>query len=333
MTKTGIVLASLLLLPAAATADYSTHPRAPELLERLRNDYGFSATDLRQVTAALKQAQRLPQLIESEQQAKERTLTWDAYRQIHVHNSNLKNGAQFIARHRQWLERAEAEYGVPPAVIAAILGVETKYGSYTGRHRVLDALATQAFDHPTRTPFFFSELTEFFALCREYGFKPEDVRGSYAGAVGTAQFMPSNYRRLAVDFDGDGKIDLWSAPDAIGSVANYLVNYAPRQAWQRGLPLVVPATLASAPADDWPRNTRAETHVVADFLRAGVRPIVALPPDTPVGLLELALSDGREYWLGLNNFYSVMSYNPRVFYAMAVTQLAQGLQQGLEVAP
>jgi membrane-bound lytic murein transglycosylase B len=215
-------------------------------------------------------------------------------------------------------------------VIAAILGVETKYGSYTGKHRVLDALATQGFDHPTRAPFFFGELAEFFALCREQGFKPASVLGSYAGAVGAAQFMPSNYRRLAVDFDGDGKRDLWSAPDAIGSIANYFVHYRPSVSWQRGLPLMVPARFGGTPAADWPMNAKAQTHLVGDFLKVGIKPAVALPADTPAGLLELTLSHEpaqKEYWLGLPNFYSVMSYNPRVYYAMAVSQLAQELQR------
>jgi len=321
-------LAALLFL-SSAHADYSGHPRVPELLSRLRADYGFTEADLAGVSAALAQAEQVPQLIEAEQKAKERTLTWGDYRKIHVHDANLANGARFLADYRAWLARAEAQYGVPPVVIAAILGVETKYGSYTGKHRVLDALATQGFEHPTRSAFFFGELVEFFALCRDQGFKPTEVLGSYAGAVGAAQFMPSNYRRLAVDFDGDGRRDLWSAPDAIGSVANYFVNYAPARAWQRGLPLMVPASLGHKPGKDWPLNGKAQTHVVGDFEKAGVKPGVALPADTPVGLVELTVSlepARREYWLGLQNFYSVMSYNPRVYYAMAVSQLAQELQ-------
>jgi membrane-bound lytic murein transglycosylase B len=324
------LVAALLGMTLSAHADYSSHPRVPELLGKLRAEHGFSEAELKGVQAALAQAEQIPQLIEAEQKAKEKTLTWADYRKIHVHDANLKNGARFLAEYAPWLARAEAQYGVPPAVIAAILGVETKYGSYTGRHRVLDALATQGFDHPTRTPFFFAELTEFFVLCREQGYKPAEVLGSYAGAVGAAQFMPSNYRRLAVDFDGDGKRDLWSAPDAIGSIANYFVNYRPAVSWQRGLPLMVPATLRRPPGGDWPRNGKQQTHLVADFLKAGVRPNVTLPADTPVGLVELALSAEPaeyEYWLGLPNFYSVMAYNPRVYYAMAVSQLAQELQR------
>jgi len=321
-------LAALLFL-SSAHADYSQHPRVPDLLHKLRAEYGFTEPQIAAVTAALVQAEQVPKLIEAEQKAKEKTLTWVDYRKIHLHDANRQNGAKFLAANSDWLARAEAQYGVPPVVIAAILGVETKYGTFTGKHRVLDALATQGFDHPTRSAFFFGELAEFFALCRDQNYKPVDVLGSYAGAVGAAQFMPSNYRRLAVDFDGDGRRNLWSAPDAIGSVANYFVNYAPARSWQRGLPLMVPAAFDDEPESDWPLNAKAQTHVVGDFLRVGVKPAVALPADTPVGLLELTLSvepAQKEYWLGLPNFYSVMAYNPRVYYAMAVAQLAGELQ-------
>lgn len=327
------LLLPLLLAAPPVLADYSGHARVPDLLQRLQEKHAFTAADLKDVRKALAGAEKIPKLIESEQQAKEKTLTWDHYRKIHVHEANLRNGARFLAEYREWLARAEAQFGVEPTVIAAILGVETKYGQFTGRNRVLDALTTQGFDHPTRSPFFFSELVEFFVLCRERGFDPGTVLGSYAGAMGAAQFMPSNYRRLAVDFDANGKLDLWSLPDAIGSIARYLVGYDPERAWQRGQPLAVPARVAAAPAPEWAVNARRQTHKVGDYLRLGVSPGVGLPVGTPVGLIELAVSGanpqdppGQEYWLGLNNFYSVMSYNPRVYYAMAVSQLAGGLQ-------
>jgi membrane-bound lytic murein transglycosylase B len=332
MRLAALALAGL-LFSTAVYADYSNHPRAPELLSLLRNDYGFTDADIAGVTQALAQAEQIPRLIQAEQQAKEKTLTWDEYRRIHLIDKNFRNGAKFLADNRAWLAKAEAEYGVPPAVIAAILGVETKFGTYASPNRALDALATQGFDHPTRSTFFFHELAEFFVLCKEARFKPAEVRGSYAGAVGMAQFMPSNYRRYAVDFDGDGVRDLWKTPDAIGSIANYLVNYAPALAWQRGLPLAVPANLKSKPGSDWPLNTKKQTHYIADFLRAGVHPAVALPPDMPAGLLDLTLKNGHEYWIGLHNFYAVMTYNPRVYYAMAVTQLAEALQLQQEAAP
>ena len=325
---------TLALFLAPAAADYSSHPRVPALLDKLRTDHGFSAVELDRVVAALKQAEQLPELIEAEQKAKEKTLTWDAYRKIHLGEANVRNGARFLVEHRELLARAEAQYGVSPAIITAILGVETKYGNFTGKHRTIDALATQGFEHPTRTPFFFGELVEFFAMCRDLNFDPLTVKGSYAGAVGAAQFMPSNYRRLAIDFDADGKRNLWTLPDAIGSIGNYLVNYAPAKSWQRGLPLIVPVTLDDAPGAGWPLNAKALTHRAGDYVRVGVKPYIGIPAETPVGLLELTLSpaqpdgpEGKEYWFGLNNFYSVMSYNPRVYYAMAVTQLAAELQK------
>ncbi|HUS24014.1 MAG TPA: lytic murein transglycosylase [Candidatus Binatia bacterium] len=308
--------------------DYAQHAKTPALLDLLRKDYGFTDADLAQVVTALHGARRIPRLIETEQTSKEKTLSWDAYRAIHVTAGNVKAGAKFMAEQRKWLARAEAEYGVAPAAVAAILGVETKFGAYASPHRALDALATQGFDHPTRSDFFFRELAEFFALCRESHLKADQVRGSYAGAIGAAQFMPSNYRRLAVDFDGDGIKDLWQPPDAIGSIANYLVRYAPERAWQRGAPLTVPARLKHEPKDDWVRNTRQLTHTAGDFYKVGLSTEVPLPTPTPVGLLDLSLADGRhEYWLALNNFYSVMSYNPRVYYAMAVAELMRELQQ------
>lgn len=324
----GIAALLALVFISSAHADYSHHPRVPDLLNKLRLEYGFTEVELAGVTAALAKAEQVPSLIEAEQKAKEKTLTWDAYRPIHVMETNRRNGLRFLAENSVWLARAEAQWGVPATIIAAILGVETKYGTQPGRNRVLDALATQGFDHPTRSAFFFGELAEFFVLCRDLGLSPTEVKGSYAGAMGAAQFMPSNYRRLAVDFDGDGNRNLWQIPDAIGSVANYLVNYKPEKAWQRGQPLAVLARLKKPPKEEWPVNAKMYTHRLADFLDVGVKPAVALPPDTPVGLLDLVLrDDGHEYWLGFNNFYSVMSYNPRVYYAMAVMQLAAELQK------
>ena len=205
-----IFFAALLCLCAgAAAADYSDNAKTPELLQTLKTQYSFSADDLDQVKAALKQAQLLPQLIHSEQTNKEKTLTWEDYKPLHVTPLNIANGLRFMQEQKKWLDKAQQQYGVPPEVITALLGVETKYGAYTGKFRVLDSLATLGFDHPTRAPFFFDQLAQFFVLCRDERFQPADLRGSYAGAMGLAQFMPSNYRTLAVDFDGDGRADLW----------------------------------------------------------------------------------------------------------------------------
>lgn len=324
-----------LLLSVSATADpgtgaasdaasgYSAHPRALELLHQLAQEERFSAEELDAVRAALAQAERLPRLVEAEQKAAERTETWTTYAAKRVDAPRIALGADFLAEHRETLTRAESEFGVPPSIIAGVLGLETNFGRFTGSARVLDALATQGFEHPTRAPFFFSELREFFVFCRDTGRDPTEPQGSYAGAMGWAQFMPSNYRRLAVDYDGDGERNLWSPADAIGSIARYFVEYDRKRSWRRGEPLMVRATLDRALPADLSINTSRATHAVEDLLALGIQPEVELPAGTRVGVVELKLDDGVEYWLGLHNFYSVMSYNPRVFYAMTVSLLAQ----------
>jgi membrane-bound lytic murein transglycosylase B len=313
----------LLLFCAPALADYSAHPRAQELLTQLAQEERFSAEELAAVRAALVQAERIPRLVEAEKNAAERTETWTTYAAKRVDAPRIERGADFIAEHRATFMQAEAEFGVPPAVIAGVLGLETNFGRFTGSARVLDALATQGFEHPTRSPFFFSELREFFVFCRDTGRDPTVPQGSYAGAMGWAQFMPSNYRRLAVDFDGDGQRDLWSPADAIGSIARYFVDYDRNRSWQRGQPLMVPAKLERPLPADVAINTARLTHTVEQLAALGLKADIELPAGTRVGVVELKLDEGVEYWLGLHNFYSVMSYNPRVYYAMTVSLLAQ----------
>ena len=324
------MLATVLLLTAGtAIADYSGHPRAGELLATLKQQYDFGPDDLQTVRDALASAQTVPSLIEAEQKAPERTETWTTYSAKRVDALRIRRGGQFIVDNRGLLDRAEAEYGVPGSVIAGVLGLETNFGRFTGNARVLDALATQGFDHPTRTPFFYAELTQYFVFCREFGLAPTELKGSYAGAMGWAQFMPSNYRRLAVDFDGDGRRDLWTAADAIGSIAHYFTAYKPETRWHRGEPLIVPARRLRPLADSLQRNGKAVQYSVEQLRAAGVEPAVRLPPQMMVGLIELQLdpggADDKEYWIGLPNFYSVMSYNPRVYYAMTVSRLAAGM--------
>ena len=328
-------LALALCAASQALADYRDHPKTTALHQKLVTDYAFTPDDLAKVDEALAQAERQPQLVEAERQNKEVTTPlWDNYLALHVFPKQISNGQRVLAENQQWFTRAEAEFGVPPVVIAAILGVETKFGTYTGKNRVLDALVTQGYEHPTRSTFFFNELAAYFAFCRDFGQAPTEVKGSYAGAVGYAQFMPSNYISLALDYDGDGKTDLWSMPDAIGSIARYFTRYQPpdRPAvhWRRGEPLLVPVTAVALKSDAPPRNAKAANSTIAGWIAAGVTPAVDLPGDLPAGLVELRRTSGPEYWLALPNFYAVMTYNPRVFYAMAVTELAAGLQAAQE---
>lgn len=312
-----------------AVADYSHHPQVPQLLQTLQTEHGFSRPELDAVVRDLASANKVPRLIEAEQNAAEKTETWTTYETKRVDRTRILRGVAFLKEQQEWLAQAEADYGVPPAVVAGVLGLETNYGRWTGNSRVLDALATQGFDHPSRTPFFFNELVEFFVFCRDYGIQPMTVKGSYAGAMGWAQFMPSNYRRLAVDFDGDGRRDLWSAPDAIGSIAHYLVAYDPARRWQPGQPLVVPARIGGDLPPTVTVNGKAADMTAAQLQRAGVQTEVPLPANTPVGLIRLERDEGPEYWVGLSNFYSIMSYNPRVYYAMTVTRLATEMEAEL----
>jgi membrane-bound lytic murein transglycosylase B len=325
----GMLLLGLLAMAGPAGADYSNHPRAAALLAALQREHGFSAADLASVRAALAEAQTIPSLIEAEQKAPERVETWTTYSARRVDAPRIRRGAQFMLDNRDLLARAETEYGVPGSVIAGVLGLETNFGRITGNARVLDALATQGFEHPTRSAFFFEELEQYFVFCRDFGFTPAELKGSYAGAMGWAQFMPSNYRRLAVDFDGDGRRDLWSAADAIGSIARYFVDYRPENRWHRGEPLIVPAHLTRPLADAVQRNGKNVAYTITQLRSLGVEAGARLPQDLAVGLIELQLDPGaagdKEYWIGLPNFYSVMSYNPRVYYAMTVSRLSSAM--------
>lgn len=313
----------------ASAAGYADHPGAPALLNSLQRDWGFDAAALAQVRQALTDAQRLPELIKAEQNAAERTETWSTYARKRVDEPRIQRGIEFYRQNRLWLDLAQAHYGVPAEVIVGVLGLETNYGQFTGRARVLDSLATQGFDHPTRTAFFASELLQFFVFCKENGIDPRQPIGSYAGAMGWAQFMPSNYRRLAVDFDEDGDIDLWSAADAIGSIANYLLHYDPQRAWQEHQPIAVAVHLSGAAPAALGVNPKRPNTTVAQLRRLGIEPASPVSDQLDAGLLALTLDNGVEYWAGLPNFYSIMSYNPRVYYAMTVTQLASRIAAGV----
>jgi membrane-bound lytic murein transglycosylase B len=330
---TSLLVICATLFASAARADYSGHPRAAELLKQLEERHSFTPAELNGVRAALAGAQRLPQLIAAEQTSAERTLNWTRYRPLHITDAQIDNGVRFLRENMQWLARAEAEYGVSPYVITAILGVETRYGVHSGRHRTLDALATQGFEHPRRSAFFFGQLIEFFVLCRDQGFDPADVRGSYAGAIGYAQFMPGNYRWLGVDFDGDGHVNLWTVPDAIGSVANYLVRFRPEVAWRRDEPVMLALRRFQVRADRVSFNGRRPDSTLAKLAKLGAVPMRSAPGDLRAGLLELPRERGREYWIALTNFYSIMSYNPSVFYAMAVAQLAEEIARAAAATP
>ena len=220
--------------------------------------------------------------------------------------------------------------GVPAEIIVAVIGVETYYGRVAGKYRVLDALSTLAFDYPKRSPFFTSELKHYLILTRDQGFDPTDMKGSYAGAMGYGQFMPSSYRSYAIDFDGDDVIDIWNNPvDAIGSVANYFKEHG----WVQGDPVVFAADAAAAtPAEIFVkgRSDLKPTRTVAEFAADGVVAREKLPPEALATAMKFELQSGYEYWLGLHNFYVITRYNHSAMYAMSVYQLSQQLAAMVE---
>jgi membrane-bound lytic murein transglycosylase B len=254
----------------------------------------------------------------------EKKLRWFEYRKIFLTQSRIDGGVQFWRQHENDLRDAARDFGVDPQVIVAIIGVETRYGSNTGRHRVLDALSTLAFDYPPRAPFFSGELEQYLMLAREEHIDLLTTTGSYAGAMGYGQFIPSSYRQYAVDYDGDGRRDLWNSPrDIIGSVANYFHEHG----WIAGQPVAVPATVK--PGD----NTRSildqgyQPHSTLAALRKdGISPQQAQPDDLQAALIQYDQENGPEYWLGFNNFYTITRYNHSPLYAMAVFQLSEEIR-------
>jgi membrane-bound lytic murein transglycosylase B len=254
--------------------------------------------------------------------------SWLSYRARFVNEVRIAEGTEFWRRNAAVLERAAREHGVPEEIIVAIIGVETLYGRQMGTWRVIDALTTLAFDYAPRADFFRGELEQYLLYAREAGIDVFSVRGSYAGAIGIPQFMPGSYRRFAVDFDGDGAIDLRASPaDAIGSVANFLVKHG----WQRGERVHLPARLAGGNAGTAHRellDAGIEPKTpLSEIKRYGVETRSDLPLETPVALIELeSPGAATEYRLGLRNFFVLTRYNRSVLYASAVLDLAQELR-------
>lgn len=270
-----------------------------------------------------KEAQRRQDILDLIARPAERVLVWHEYREIFMTRQRVDAGRQFMATHAEALQRAEREFGVPSEIITAIIGVETFYGRNKGRHRVIDALSTLTFDYPPRAPFFRGQLVEFLNLTQRHGLNPNLPMGSYAGAMGYPQFIPTSYRDFAVDFDGDDFADIWTNPvDAIGSVASYFKAHG----WVSGQPVVAEARLR--PDAELPelRQNRFSQYPLAELRAAGIQPIQSLPADTVAIPMAFALQDGELYLLGLQNFYVITRYNHSRMYALVVTQLADALR-------
>jgi membrane-bound lytic murein transglycosylase B len=252
---------------------------------------------------------------------KRRRRPWYKYQGKFITRNHIDNGVRYWRRNRHILKRAEKKYGVPAEIIIAIIGVETRYGRNKGGFRIIDALKTLSFDYLRRADFFRQELEHFFLLAREEGSNPLRLKGSYAGAFGIGQFMPSSYRRYAVDFNGDGRRDIWNNhADAIGSVANYFNKYG----WEEGKPVMKATQVRSSNAAETLSELKFEPrYTLAQLKRMGARYNGNESDDTKVMFVDLRTRMGTAYWIGFKNYYVITRYNHSKHYAMAVYQLSQ----------
>lgn len=300
-------------------------PRAQRIdafVEYTATTYGVDRGQIREVLA---QAQVRQSILDAMNRPAEAVKQWHEYRPIFLNDARIDGGIAFYNTHRAALERVAAETGVPAEIIVAIIGVETSYGRVTGNFRVVDALYTLAFDYPKRAPFFAGELAQLFALKKE---EPQldllALKGSYAGAMGLGQFMPSSYRLWAKDGDGDGRRDLLDhLPDVFASIANYFVVHG----WQRGAPVVARATRDAGAQDFVPENWDP-VHRLSDLAARGYRPQPGEPVAEGATLLTLQGDAGPEYWLAYRNFYVITRYNRSPMYSLSVYQLAQAIRAG-----
>ena len=283
-----------LLVANLIFAEYYDHPESQKIIKELVEVHNF---DPNYVERVLKDARKQQKIIDSISKPAEFTWTWDRYKKLFIEDKRIKNGKNFIQNNINTLEKAEAEFGVPKEIIVAIMGIETRYGRIMGNYRVIDSLTTLGFDYPRRSKFFKDELIKYFLLTRENNLDIFSVKGSYAGAMGYGQFISSSYRAYAVDFDGDGYVDLFnSIEDSIGSVANYLKVHG------------------------WVRNGKIVTKSSLNNVREIYKPHVSLSKFIPLSFNE----NGEDiYFIGDDNFVAITKYNRSHFYAMAVYYLSE----------
>jgi membrane-bound lytic murein transglycosylase B len=311
---------------APGASGYAASPAAQAFIDEMVKEHGFDRDEL---IVVFSQAQRREDILELMRKPAEKRLEWHEYRKIFLTQKRIDGGVAFWNNNAQLIEKAEKELGVDAQVMVAIIGVETRYGGNTGRHRVIDALSTLAFDYPPRSKFFRGELEQYLILAREEDIDLLTAKGSYAGAMGYGQFIPSSYRNFAIDFDADGKRDLWNSPaDIIGSVANYMKVHG----WTLGTTVATRATV-SGDAYQAVLKQGLKPHTrIGELRHAGIEPQTTVPDDSLAALIELQYADGPGYWLGLNNFYVITRYNHSPLYAMAVYQLSEEIRQAREQA-
>ena len=306
-------------LPAPAAAQKALRPEVETFIDEMVQKHQFQRETLRRVFGRVQPRPAVIRAITAPFTAR----PWYVFRERYVNAERIAAGVKFWEKHAVTVARASREYGVPGEIIVATIGMETLYGRHTGTFKVLEALTMLAFQYPPRAELFRSELEEYLLLARETGMNAARATGSYAGAMGIPQFLPSSYRRFALDFDGDGKRDLWRTPaDAIGSVANYYKSYG----WRVGEPIVVLAEVGETDVEDIIAAGIKPHLKVVELLKQGVTLPAPVAEDAEAALFMVESDGGPQYWLGLNNFYVITRYNRSVNYALAVYELARELR-------
>ncbi|HCP3563924.1 TPA: lytic murein transglycosylase B [Escherichia coli] len=303
--------------------DFANNPNAQQFIDKMVNKHGFDRQQLQEI---LSQAKRLDSVLRlMDNQAPTTSVkppsgpngAWLRYRKKFITPDNVQNGVVFWNQYEDALNRAWQVYGVPPEIIVGIIGVETRWGRVMGKTRILDALATLSFNYPRRAEYFSGELETFLLMARDEQDDPLNLKGSFAGAMGYGQFMPSSYKQYAVDFSGDGHINLWDPVDAIGSVANYFKAHG----WVKGDQVAV---MANGQAPGLPNGFKTK-YSISQLAAAGLTPQQPLGNHQQASLLRLDVGTGYQYWYGLPNFYTITRYNHSTHYAMAVWPLGQAV--------
>ena len=319
-----LLLLAYCSLPRPAAALDTKRPEIKDFIAEMSDSYGFKKRQLRKILQA---AQTQQAIVDAMDKPAEKAKQWYEYRPIFVNERRIKEGTDYWNAHRVALNEASTRSGVPPEYLAAILGVETYYGRLTGKYRVIDALSTLAFDYPARQKFFRDELQQYLILTRDMHIDPLSLQGSYAGAMGAPQFMPSSFRHYAVDADADGRIDLYGDfSDICASVGNYFKTFG----WIEGEPVLSEATVAADNSADLDGRKVALNETVESLTGKGVMFEALLPPAAPAMLIAADEADGVHWRVGYNNFYVITRYNHSALYAMAVYELAGALRQRIQ---
>ena len=314
-----LVMLTLSLMPVLVYGDYSLNSDANAFIDDMVSKHQF---DKNALLKAFAQAERKDAILEAIAKPAEKKLTWGGYRKIFMTEERIVQGRDFVKKYQPEFKRAEQTYGVPAHIIAAIIGVETRYGKQAGNYRVIDALSTLAFDYPPRAKFFKQELEQVLLLAREQGFDLLQLKGSYAGAMGYGQFIPSSYRNFAIDFDGDGVADILNNPiDAIGSVANYFAQHK----WRAGEPVTFQTNVTGTGYQALLSDKLQPLLTLGKLQAEGVFVPSQYDLAQVAKLQPLEGENGQEFWVTLHNFDVITRYNHRHLYAMAVYQLSEAI--------